>query len=144
LTFINPSRGEAAHDEKMTARNPMDTSHSAPYQKQLLDMREALLAQVSAQRGGTVSRADVAADHFGQPEDSRAQVASERELEFALGERETAELTAIAAALARIGAGTYGLCADCGITIPAARLKASPEAQRCIPCQQRAEQTRPA
>ncbi|MDP3310702.1 MAG: TraR/DksA family transcriptional regulator [Polaromonas sp.] len=119
----------------------MDKQHSAPYQQQLLDMRAALLAQIAAQRGGTVSRADAAADHFGQPEDSRAQVATERELEFALGERETAELTVIDAALVRIEAGTYGLCTDCGVTIPAARLQASPEAWRCISCQEKAEQT---
>jgi DnaK suppressor protein len=122
----------------------MDKQHSAPYQQQLLAMRTALLAQISAQRGGTVSRADAAADHFGQPEDSRAQVATEREIEFALGERETAELAAIDAALARIEAGTYGLCTDCGVTIAAARLQASPEAWRCIACQEKAEQTRPA
>jgi len=121
----------------------MDKQPTAPYKKQLLDMRTALLAQISAQRGGTVSRADAAAEHFGQPEDSRAQVATERELEFALGERETAELAAIDAALARIAAGTYGQCTDCGVTIPAARLQASPEAQRCIPCQEKVEQTRP-
>ncbi len=122
----------------------MNKPHSASYQKQLLAMRTALLAQISAQRGGTISRADAAADHFGRPEDSRAQVTTEREIEFALGERETAELAAIDAALARIEAGTYGLCADCGVTIPAARLQASPEAQRCIACQEKAEQTRPA
>lgn len=122
----------------------MDKQHSAPYHQQLLDMRTALLAQISAQRGGTVSRADAAADHFGQPEDSRAQVATEREIEFALGERETAELTALDAALGRIEAGTYGVCTDCGVTIPAARLQASPEAGRCIACQEIAEQTRPA
>jgi DnaK suppressor protein len=122
----------------------MDKQHITPYQQQLLGMRVALLAQISGQRGGTVSRADAAAEHFGQPEDSRAQVATERELEFALGERETAELAAIAAALARIEAGTYGQCTDCGVAIPAARLQVSPEAQRCIPCQEEAEQTRPA
>lgn len=122
----------------------MDKQHTAPYQKQLLEMRTALLAQISAQRGGTVSRADAAAEHFGQPEDSRAQVATERELEFALGERETAELASIDAALARIEAGTYGQCTDCGVSIPAARLQASPEAQRCIACQEKTEQTRPA
>lgn len=118
----------------------MDKNHSAPYRQQLLAMRNALLAQISGQRGGTVSRADVAADHFGQPEDSRAQVATERELEFALGERETAELSAIDAALARIETGSYGLCTDCGVTIPPARLQASPEAWRCIACQEKAEQ----
>ena len=97
----------------------MDKSQTAPYQQQLLEMRATLLAQISAQRGGTISRAEAAADHFGQPEDSRAQVATERELEFALGERETAELSAIAAALTRIEAGSYGLCTDCDATIPA-------------------------
>ena len=121
----------------------MDKQHAAR-QQQLLEMRATLLAQIAAQRGGTVSRAEAAAEHFGQPEDSRAQVATERELEFALGERETAELAAIAAALDRIEAGTYGLCTDCGVTIPAARLQASPEAQRCIPCQEQAEQGRAA
>lgn len=122
----------------------MDKLQTAPYQQQLLDMRAALLAQISAQRGGTVSRAEAAAEHFGHPEDSRAQVATEREIEFALGERETAELADIDAALARIEAGSYGLCTACGVVIPAARLDASPEAERCIACQEKAERAHPA
>lgn len=122
----------------------MNSQQAAPYRQQLLAQRTALLAQISAQRGGVVSRADAAAEHFGQPEDSRAQVATEREIEFALGERETAELAAIDAALGRIEAGSYGQCIDCGVSIPAARLQASPEAPRCIPCQEKAEQLRPA
>jgi DnaK suppressor protein len=144
LTFVNRRHRVGAHDELNQKDCPMDKQHSASFQQPLLDMRAALLARIAAQRGGTVSRADAAADHFGQPEVSRAQVATERELEFALGERETAELTAIAAALARIEAGTYGLCNDCGLTIPAARLKVSPEAPRCILCQEQAEQSRAA
>jgi DnaK suppressor protein len=144
LTFVNRRRRMAAHDEVNKKDSPMDKQHSASFQQALLDMRTALLAQISAQRGGTVSRAEAAADHFGQPQDSRAQVATEREIDFALGERETAELAAIAAALARIEAGTYGLCTDCGVTIPAARLKVSPEAPRCILCQEQAEQSRAA
>lgn len=118
----------------------MNTQHASPYQQQLLDMRAALLAQIAEQRGGVVSRAEVAADHFGHPEDSGAQLATERELEFALGERELAELTAIDAALSRITAGNYGECTDCGVHIPPARLHASPEAARCIHCQEKAEQ----
>ncbi|MDP2817494.1 MAG: TraR/DksA family transcriptional regulator [Polaromonas sp.] len=120
----------------------MDKPQTAPYQQQLLTMRTKLLAQISAQRGGTVSRADAAAEHFGHPEDSRAQVATERDIEFALGERETAELAAIDAALARIESGRYGQCISCGVAIPAARLDASPEAERCIPCQVKAEHLR--
>jgi len=118
----------------------MNKQQAAPYQHQLLDLRAALLSQIAEQRGGVVSRADVAAEHFGRPEDSSAQLATERELEFAMGERETAELGAIDAALARIEAGTYGDCTDCGVHISAARLHATPEAPRCIPCQEKVEQ----
>jgi DnaK suppressor protein len=118
----------------------MNPQQAAPYQHQLQDSRAALLSQIAEQRGGVVSRADVAAEHFGRPEDSSAQLATERELEFAMGERETAELGALDAALARIEGGTYGDCTDCGVPIPAARLHATPEAPRCISCQEKVEQ----
>ncbi|MEN9436652.1 MAG: hypothetical protein RIR09_1307 [Pseudomonadota bacterium] len=118
----------------------MNLPNAAPYRAQLLQMRTDLLAQISEQRGGLVGRAEVAAARFGRPEDSRAQLATERDLEFALGERETAELGAIDAALARITAGTYGACTDCTRPIALARLDATPEAPRCIDCQQKAEQ----
>jgi phage/conjugal plasmid C-4 type zinc finger TraR family protein len=31
--------------------------------------------------------------------------------------------------------GTYGVCVDCGQPIPEARLRAVPDAIRCVPCQ---------
>jgi RNA polymerase-binding transcription factor len=43
-------------------------------------------------------------------------------------------------ALARIGNGTYGTCANCSHTIPAERLLASPAATLCVTCQSTAEQ----
>ena len=118
----------------------MDKTQAAPFRQQLLTQQFELLAQLAAQRGGVIGRAEVAAEHFGQPEDPRAQVATERELEFALGERETAHLAAVEAALTRIEAGTYGECTDCGAHITAARLHAQPEAARCVHCQEKAEQ----
>ena len=90
-------------------------------------------------RGGDVSRVEASAAHFGQSEDSTAQVTTARELEFALDERETAELALVQAALNRIAQGTYGQCVDCGVEIPAARLHAAPEAARCIACQEKVE-----
>ena len=120
----------------------MNIKNGAAYREQLLGMRAALLAQMAQQRGGLVGRAEVAAEHFGRPEDSQAQVATEREIEFALGERETMELSAIDNALARIEAGTFGECTDCGISIPAARLHAAPETHRCVHCQEKQEQRR--
>lgn len=125
----------------------MNIDQAVPYRQELQAMRTALLAQMAQmaqQRGGVVSRAEAAADHFGHAEDSHAQVATERELEFAIGEREAVELNAIDAALRRIEAGTYGDCIDCGTHITAARLQATPEAPRCIHCQEKAELHRPA
>lgn len=122
----------------------MNKEQAAPYRQQLVALRTDLLDRISAQRGGVVGRAEAAADHFDRAtvEDSRAQVATERETEFAIGEHELAELSMIDAALARIDAGTYGECTDCGTHITAARLHATPEAPRCIHCQEKAEQPR--
>jgi DnaK suppressor protein len=38
-------------------------------------------------------------------------------------------------ALVRIERGVYGVCADCGKSIPEGRLDARPEAARCVGCQ---------
>lgn len=111
--------------------------HLAKHQTTLLAMRAALQAQISEQRADAGSREDAAA---GQPDDSPAQASSERELELTLSNREAEELAAIDAALHRIETGTYGECIACGVRIPAARLDASPEAARCIQCQEKVEQ----
>jgi phage/conjugal plasmid C-4 type zinc finger TraR family protein len=34
-----------------------------------------------------------------------------------------------------IESGTYGQCVECGGPIPEGRLKAIPDAERCVPCQ---------
>ena len=120
----------------------MNTQQAAPYQQQLENMRAALLANIAAQRGGDVSRADAAVEHFGRSDDSDAQVATAKADEFALEEHDTVELDAIEAALARIKAGTYGACTDCGSAIKPARLQAAPATHRCLACQQKAEQHR--
>jgi DnaK suppressor protein len=56
-------------------------------------------------------------------------------------ERDLDELRQIAAAKERMRRGEYGECVDCGVEIPLARLQAQPAAARCVPCQQRYEQT---
>jgi len=117
----------------------MDATTNQAFKAQLLGMRERLLAQIAQQRGGAKSRAEVAAEHFAHSEDATAQVNTARDLEFALNEHETAELSALDAALERLSAGTYGHCTDCDATIPAARLSVSPEAARCIACQEKFE-----
>ena len=117
----------------------MSTLSTDTFKQQLLAQRASLLEQLASLRGGTVGRAEASADHYGQSEDSSAQVSTERELEFALDARENDELSMVDAALRRIEAGTYGHCIDCGAEIPAARLHAAPEASRCIACQEKVE-----
>jgi len=123
----------------------MHTQTQAPqndvFFARLHTMRADLLAQIAQQRGGPVSRAEVAADHFAHSEDTHAQTHSARDLEFARNERETEELGAIDAALSRLHAGQYGTCIDCSAAIALARLKATPEVARCIHCQEKVERT---
>ena len=102
--------------------------------------RAQLLQRIAEQRGGLVSRADMAAEHDVRSLDNRAQAISERDDEFAINEHETAELGDIEAALERLDAGTYGQCTDSGVIIAPARLNAYPTAKRCIDCQTVAEQ----
>ena len=137
MTFINQGYARAAHDETAHfQRIFMRPELTAPFKAQLLAQRASLIDQLANLRGGMVSRAEASADHFGQAEDSTAQVNSARELEFALDARETAELVMGEAALGRIEVGTYGQCISCGVEIPVARLQAAPEAARCIACQE--------
>jgi RNA polymerase-binding transcription factor DksA len=60
-------------------------------------------------------------------------------LEIAEVQRDIVELRELNAARARLEAGTYGACLDCGVEIPVERLEAYPAAIRCTPCQARAE-----
>lgn len=121
----------------------MNTQETAPFKKQLLEQRAALLSQIASLRGGAIGRAEASAEHFDRAGgDSQGPTADERSLEFTLDARESTELDAIDAALKRIEDGVYGICTDCGVEIPAARLHAAPETPRCIDCQDRHEHAR--
>ena len=69
---------------------------------------------------------------------SQAAAAShvfEQQRDLALRDRNDQHLAAIDAALARVDAATYGVCASCGQPIAAERLEALPWAALCIDCQ---------
>ncbi len=117
----------------------MTTLNTAEFKTRLLEQRTSLLAQLATLRGGNIGRAEASAAHFSGREDSPAQATTEKEIEFALDDHDTAEIAAVQAALQRIENGVYGECIDCGTHIPEARLKVAPEAARCIHCQEKAE-----
>jgi DnaK suppressor protein len=51
-----------------------------------------------------------------------------------LAEAAASELQQVDDALARMDAGTYGVCLNCGTPIPAARLEVRPFAEYCVAC----------
>ena len=121
----------------------MDAITAQKYKHRLVVERDALLAQIDAQRGGPISRADAASEGLDKSEDDNAQIQTGRDIAFAINEHETAELLAIDASLLRIKEGVYGLCVDCGTHIPAARMDSAPHTLRCLACQTSFEQAHP-
>ena len=121
----------------------MDAITAQKYKHRLVVERDALLAQIDAQRGGPMSRADAASEALDKSEDDNAQIQTGRDIAFTINEHETAELLDIEAALLRIKEGVYGLCVDCGTHIPAARMDAAPHTLRCLACQTTFEQAHP-
>jgi DnaK suppressor protein len=92
-------------------------------------MLEDLDRSIAILRGEVPGRGDSAADAgAGLTDHARVEAALES-LERHRG--------GVAAALERIGAGTYGRCVGCGAPVPEGRLEARPDAARCLPCQTR-------
>lgn len=66
-------------------------------------------------------------------------VTLDREIDYTLEENSEHVLKAIDAALAKIEAGTFGICETCGKPIAEERLAAIPYARQCIDCKRREE-----
>lgn len=75
---------------------------------------------------------DTNADDEHDPEG--ATIAFERSQIDTLVRQAEHTLVEVAAALARLEAGTYGRCARCGGDVPAARLEVRPMARTCVGC----------
>ena len=78
--------------------------------------------------------ADGATDGHHHPAEA-ATDADQRERELRDQLRWKEREARLKAALEAIDAGTYGICVDCGEEISEGRLRALPDAVRCVPCQ---------
>lgn len=67
------------------------------------------------------------------------QVNESREIGLATRELLMERVNRLSAALDRMTEGAYGACVECGDAISSARLRAMPEAQTCLRCQDRIE-----
>lgn len=105
----------------------------------LQSRRQAILAQLELHHGGQ-SRAEHARAVLQQDADDAPQRAADREVDLALTDHLVQELAALDDALARLHEPGFGVCLDCGQTIALDRLRAAPDAVRCVECAGRHEQ----
>jgi DnaK suppressor protein len=101
------------------------------------DARAATEVRIAALRAELDDVIDSASSTTGDDEHDPegATIGLERAQAQALLDQAVAQLGAIDAALARVAAGTYGRCVDCGEPISDERLQARPAAERCIRCE---------
>jgi DnaK suppressor protein len=113
---------------------------------ELDEVRKELEEEITGLRG-EISKAETqiaermgnaVADAGDDPADAGAKT-FEREHELALTHNARELLAQNERALARIAAGTYGVCESCGEPIGKARLQAFPRATLCVACKQREE-----
>ena len=110
------------------------------YKSKLIALRDRIRGDVSAMTEGAETAgnlssapshmADVGTDHF------------EREQTFSFIQSDNAILKLIEEALVRIREGTYGICEDCGCTIPKARLNFLLYTATCVNCVESARKNR--
>ncbi|WP_051603286.1 TraR/DksA family transcriptional regulator [Simplicispira psychrophila] len=67
-----------------------------------------------------------------------------REVNQALTDLDATDVVRIDRALEKMADGSYGVCGECGCTIPFERLKIEPQTQHCVACKSRWEKTHPA
>lgn len=103
-----------------------------------LDERERKLKEKIAERRDALEVATRPPDPAGDVAD-KAFERTRAEVEHDLIEMSLQELADIAALRERLANGTYGECAECGESIPPARLAVNPTARRCAACQARHE-----
>ena len=103
--------------------------------------REALVAELRRDAGRT--REESYGELAGQSPDFGDESVADllADLDQSELSRDLGELRELEAARARIAAGGYGVCADCGADIDFERLRAAPGTLRCIACQGRHEKT---
>ena len=89
------------------------------------------LAQLEARLAHVTK--DMSSSHSADSGEQAVERENDEVLE-GIGHEAQASIEHIRAALARIEAGTYGVCASCGEAINPARLEAVPEAVVCVSC----------
>lgn len=113
----------------------MDLQDARQQLEQMLRELDSATTALEAEDAGESSELS----HFDQHPGDTASELTDSDRETALIEAADDQRRQIREALARIDAGTYGVCIDCGKPIGDARLTVRPEAARCVEDQAKAE-----
>jgi DnaK suppressor protein len=129
---------KAAPAKKAAARKPATLDKFQESQKKLLlDERENYTRQAIALRAEADQLAedrDPGDVQFDEESGQGDSMNVERERDLALSAQALQAVDEIDRALAKLDAGTYGVCEKCNETIPKERLKALPHAALCVKC----------
>ena len=109
--------------------------HRVELEKEAADLR----AEIDNAQEKIAARLGDSATEAGDDEADASSKLFEREHELALSNNTRELLEQTEHALARIEAGTYGVCESCGKPIGKARLQVFPRATLCVACKQRQE-----
>ena len=116
-----------------------DPAAALTLQRRRAALQHEIEAASARRREARQARSDIDV-HDAKDDADRLQFDGTTEAEI---ERDRHELQRIDEALARLAAGTYGVCVACGEPIAPARLQAEPASARCQPCQRRYEAAQP-
>lgn len=111
----------------------MSTFDTSKAKTLLIEERVRLVHQLDEL--GAAESGDLRSDlDFGDSFADAGSVTAERTEVLGLVDSIKGQLEDVDAALARVEAGKYGICANCGKEIAPARLEARPESILCIDC----------
>ena len=114
-------------------------THLTPSQRSelaaLLQTRLQATERQSTVHQDGLSRVEHAQQVLQQDADDAPQRAGDREVDFAVSERDAQRLVALRRAQSRLNEADFGRCIDCGDDIPFERLRIEPEALRCVECE---------
>ena len=114
-------------------------THLTPSQRSelaaLLQTRVQAIERQSTVHQEGLSLVEHARQVLQQDGDDAPQRAGDRELDFALSERDGQQLVALRRAQSRLNDADFGRCLDCGVHIPFDRMRIEPEALRCVACE---------
>jgi DnaK suppressor protein len=131
--------GGAADLPVRPGEDPWSESELTEHRVELEKEAAALRAELGDAEAKIAARLGDMAAEAGDDEADASSKLFEREHQLALSNNSRELLEQIEHALARIEAGTYGVCESCGKPIGKARLQAFPQATLCVACKQRQE-----